>query len=201
MQIKIERQNRKSIVLKVVDAENAVLKVPMGFSTVKVEQFLNSKRKWIEKTALKLRENKAFSQSLDLKNMLYLNGKLVGEVRNLKSCSKNKIKAFYKEKFIEIEKLSAQISDKIGLSFNNVKMLTSVRVWGSFNSQGLMRLNWKLVILPQRLVEYVVIHELCHGKQMNHSPKFWKLVEKFCPDFKERKKELTKYSFVLKEVF
>ena len=64
-----------------------------------------------------------------------------------------------------------------------------------------MKLNWKLLILPRNLAEYVVCHELCHSLHMNHQPKFWKAVEKICPDFKTRKKELSKYGFLLKNGF
>jgi predicted metal-dependent hydrolase len=56
--------------------------------------------------------------------------------------------------------------------------------WGSCSRKGNLSFNWKLVKTPEGVIDYVVIHELAHLKEMNHSPKFWKLVAKYCPDYK-----------------
>lgn len=201
MQINVIREKRKTIVLKVVDTENAVLKVPKFLNDQKIQEFLNSKKNWLEKTTEKIKSNDFFAQKFDLKNNLYLNGEFFQPVEALKSKAKNKILNFYKSKFFLLEKVAQNISKKTGLKFNEVKILSSKRVWGSFNAQGVMKLNFKLVILPARLLEYVILHELCHGKQMNHSAKFWALVQKYLPNFKELKSELNQYSFLLKEQF
>lgn len=55
--------------------------------------------------------------------------------------------------------------------------------WGSCNSRGEVRLNWRLVQAPPHIIHYVAAHELAHLKEMNHSPDFWRLVERLCPDF------------------
>lgn len=201
MQINVIREKRKTIVLKVVDTENAVLKVPKFLNDQKIKEFLNSKKNWLEKTTEKIKSNDFFAQKFDLKNNLYLNGEFFQPVETLKSKAKNKILNFYKSKFFLLEKVAQNISKKTGLKFNEVKILSSKRVWGSFNAQGVMKLNFKLVILPARLLEYVILHELCHAKQMNHSAKFWALVQKYLPNFKELKSELNQYSFLLKEQF
>uniref|UniRef100_UPI0018AB9FA7 M48 family metallopeptidase n=1 Tax=Clostridium tertium TaxID=1559 RepID=UPI0018AB9FA7 len=60
-------------------------------------------------------------------------------------------------------------------------------LWGSCNSRREIRLNWRLVLMPQFVMDYIIIHELCHIKQMNHSKEFWKLVESHCPNYKESK--------------
>ncbi|MCL2615873.1 MAG: M48 family metallopeptidase, partial [Dehalococcoidia bacterium] len=56
--------------------------------------------------------------------------------------------------------------------------------WGSCSPRGALNLNWKLVMLPHEIIEYVVIHELCHLREMNHSPAFWRLVEQYCPNWR-----------------
>lgn len=62
--------------------------------------------------------------------------------------------------------------------------------WGSCSSQGIINLNWKLVVYPLSVIDYVILHELCHLKHLNHSDKFWNLVESVDPKYKESEKFL-----------
>jgi predicted metal-dependent hydrolase len=62
--------------------------------------------------------------------------------------------------------------------------------WGSCNSQAQVRLNWRLIQARPAVIDYVVVHELAHLKVMNHSARFWRLVERMCPDFEQSKVEL-----------
>jgi hypothetical protein len=62
--------------------------------------------------------------------------------------------------------------------------------WGSCSSKGKLDFNWKIVMAPNRMVDYVVVHELCHLKHHDHSPKFWKEVERILPDYLECKEWL-----------
>ena len=69
--------------------------------------------------------------------------------------------------------------------------LSSARTrWGSCSHHGGIALNWRLVLMPLAIVDYVVCHELAHIKEMNHSPRFWSVVEQLCPDWKARRLEL-----------
>jgi len=69
--------------------------------------------------------------------------------------------------------------------------LSSARTrWGSCNSRGEIRLNWRLIQAPPHIIHYVVAHELAHLKEMNHSPKFWAWVGKLCPDYVAARQEL-----------
>ena len=69
--------------------------------------------------------------------------------------------------------------------------LTSARTqWGSCTANGSLRLNWQLIKMPLRLIDYVVVHELAHLIEMNHSASFWQLVERMCPDYLELRIEL-----------
>lgn len=62
--------------------------------------------------------------------------------------------------------------------------------WGSCAANGILRFNWRLAMLELPLIEYVVVHELAHLSVMNHSPRFWKVVEEALPDVKQRRKRL-----------
>lgn len=73
--------------------------------------------------------------------------------------------------------------------------LTSARTqWGSCTVEGVIRLNWQLVTMPLHLIDYVVVHELAHLVEMNHSPAFWNIVEQACPDYRQIRAELRQWS-------
>ncbi|GJL74177.1 M48 family metallopeptidase [Nitrosomonas sp.] len=76
------------------------------------------------------------------------------------------------------------------------KLSQATTRWGSCNSRGVIRLNWRLIQLPQHLVDYVVAHELCHLIEMNHSRAFWILVESVYPDYLRARRKLKEYKFV-----
>lgn len=69
--------------------------------------------------------------------------------------------------------------------------------WGSCNSKQELRMNWKLIMAPPRVLDYVVVHEMCHLKEMNHSARFWAEVEKVLPDYKECRQWLKEFGNLL----
>jgi len=77
-----------------------------------------------------------------------------------------------------------------GLTVRKISVRSQKWRWGSCSPNGHICLNWRLVTLPDDLRDYVLIHELMHLKRMDHSPAFWKLVEKACPDYRERRRRL-----------
>jgi predicted metal-dependent hydrolase len=75
-----------------------------------------------------------------------------------------------------------------------VKLSSARTQWGSCTSRGVVRLNWQLVTMPLHLIDYVVVHELAHLVEMNHSAAFWAVVEGACPDYAKCRGELRKWS-------
>jgi len=89
---------------------------------------------------------------------------------------------------IEVKLL--QFNSYYNFKYNRISIRHQKTRWGSCSSEGNLNFNCKLLCLSNELREYVVAHELCHLAEMNHSKKFWKLVEKTIPDYKELRKEL-----------
>ncbi len=74
--------------------------------------------------------------------------------------------------------------------YNRVNFRNQKTRWGSCSSQKNLSFNWRLILAPPEILDYVVVHELCHLKEMNHSKAFWKLVETQVPDHKKKRKWL-----------
>ncbi len=80
-----------------------------------------------------------------------------------------------------------------GFDFNRIAIKNMYSNWGSCSAKKNLNFNYKIIHLPSHLAEYIVVHELCHLKEMNHSNRFWSLVARTIPDHKTCRKELHKY--------
>ncbi|NQY25790.1 MAG: M48 family metallopeptidase [Piscirickettsiaceae bacterium] len=89
------------------------------------------------------------------------------------------------------------IANQINLSPRSISIKTYKARWGSCSQHTDINFNWKLVLAPARIIDYVIIHELCHIQYFNHSSQFWSLVEQFCPSFKQERHWLKENSYTL----
>jgi len=77
-----------------------------------------------------------------------------------------------------------------GFEFNRVSIRNQRTRWGSCSRKGNLNFNYRILMLPQHLTNYIIIHELCHLKELNHSPRFWNLMAQVMPEYQESKREL-----------
>lgn len=163
------RSKRRSIAIQVKADGRVIVRSPSSVSKKQVDQLLQEKRDWILK------------QQEELKNVKEKKIMITEEMR-----TKGVRKALE-----QIPERVAYYASIMGVSYGRITIREQKTRWGSCSDKGNLNFNWKLVLMPEEVLDYVVVHELAHRKEMNHSKEFWKIVEKVLPDYKERRKVLT----------
>jgi len=109
--------------------------------------------------------------------------------------------ALYKElAFSYLSEHLPRWQEVMGVQVEKIRINSASSRWGSCSSRGTICFSWKLIQCPPELVEYVMIHELAHRRELNHSDRFWAIVASFCPDLEERKEALKRFSLRLPEI-
>lgn len=115
-----------------------------------------------------------------------------------KKAIKKAVQEFYKQKAQEVIHDRLQFfNEHYGFKYNRVTFRNQKTRWGSCSSAKNLNFNWRLIMAPIEIIDYVVVHELCHLKYMNHSAAFWKLVSERMPAYKECKKWLKENNYLL----
>lgn len=86
------------------------------------------------------------------------------------------------------------IKDLMGASYKRLRFSEQATRWGSCSASGTLSFNWRLIHFSREVIDYVIIHELAHTFEMNHSAKFWQLVRRYCPEYARHKLVLSKYN-------
>lgn len=108
---------------------------------------------------------------------------------------KKTVQQWYKQEALRVfGECVEHFSPLMSVAPSELKLTSARTQWGNCNVQGVVRLNWQLVTMPLPLIDYVVVHELAHLQEMNHSPAFWRVVESACPDYAEIRRELRNWN-------
>ncbi|OGO78257.1 MAG: hypothetical protein A2Y23_15615 [Clostridiales bacterium GWB2_37_7] len=91
-----------------------------------------------------------------------------------------------------IKRGAEEFGKSIGVTYNNIRIKDTKTRWGSCSSKGNLNFNFRIVMAPKAAMDYIIVHELCHLKHMNHSKEFWKTVEQHMPDYETYKEWLKK---------
>jgi predicted metal-dependent hydrolase len=92
-----------------------------------------------------------------------------------------------------INERADKLSSQMGISYKRVAIRGQKTRWGSCSHRKNLSFNWKLIMAPEPVIDYVIIHELTHLKEMNHSKRFWELVAEYCPAWRDYKKWLKRH--------
>ncbi len=106
-----------------------------------------------------------------------------GTVRKL-TFSEEERQAYARKAGETIAVRAAYFAQKMGVSYGKITIREQKTRWGSCSSKGNLNFNWKLILMPREVLDYVVVHELAHRKEMNHSRAFYQVVESIMPDYK-----------------
>ena len=207
---------RKTIALKVRNAEVTVY-APLNTRAGEIQAFVDSKAQWVEKHLRdqRQRQNVAIEPSTLMpgEKLRYLGQELTiktsSDKQNLGVCeptcgqhflipaklvqqSRTKRKAaiahwYLNETLAHLQPKIAKYAALMGTSPKGIKVRHYKSRWGSCNSRGELQFNWVILMAPEPIIDYVVIHELAHLKHFNHSQAFWCLVEQHMPDFQNQR--------------
>jgi predicted metal-dependent hydrolase len=112
---------------------------------------------------------------------------------------KKTIENFYRKKAEEVIHDRLQhFNEHYGFRYNRVTLRNQKSRWGSCSAKKNLNFNWRLIMAPIEVIDYVVVHELCHLKEMNHSARYWALVKKTLPNHKLARKWLKDYHYLLR---
>ncbi|MDE7445586.1 MAG: M48 family metallopeptidase [Lachnospiraceae bacterium] len=101
------------------------------------------------------------------------------------------IEKWYRKEAAEILTQKVQeYAEILNVNFKDIRIKDQKSRWGSCSSKGNLNFNWRIIMAPEPVCDYVIIHELCHLIHMDHSPDFWKKVEEICPEYRQYKKWL-----------
>lgn len=184
MNITIIRSNRKTLAIQINPDLSVTVRAPIYASQREIERILKEKEGWIQKHIEKIRE-----QEVKRKEMYGEKGEY-GELVERQYLSSEEIHKLAQKALEYIPKRVSYFAKQIGVSCGGITIRNQKTRWGSCSSKGNLNFNCLLMLTPPEVIDYVVVHELCHRKEMNHSKAFWAEVEKVLPNYKEQVKWL-----------
>ena len=164
MEYTVIYSKRKTVGIKVTPELRVEVRAPRGLSKAIIDQIVNKHTKWIDTkiAAIKSQPLKAPPTK--------------DEINELKERTRALVLP-----------LVQNYAYQMGVRYEKVTITSAKRVFGSCTSKKHLNFSFRLALYPMEAVEYVVVHELCHLKEMNHSARFWALVESILPDFRKRR--------------
>ena len=162
--VEVRRTKRKSAAIKITADMQIVVFVPLYVSDNEIERMVISKSKWIDEHMLKVQST-------------------IDERSKLEKITFEQLKELEDQAVEYIPKRVKYYAEKENFVYNKITIKNLVSRWGSCSTKGNLNFNCLLMLTPDYVIDYIVVHELCHLREMNHSEKFWAEVEKIMPDY------------------
>ena len=216
IEVTVTKSRRKSLSIAIQPDGNLLVKAPLGLPDSEILKWIKSKTGWVIRQREKVIEQQKANPPKRYRTgekFSYLGREYELEVRisegraGMVGILEDKIVVFSKvdsedvvEKILNgwyveqakiwIPKRVRFFAGQMGESYKNITIKNQKKRWGSCSSDRNLNFNWRLIMMPEEIIDYVVVHELSHLKQMNHSKAFWYEVEKILPNYKILKKWL-----------
>jgi predicted metal-dependent hydrolase len=195
----------RNISIQINKQAKVIVKAPNSALISDINKFIELKRKWIlKKKELILQKQNVIKKFVPGEKLLYLgierelkftnNVDFAVQYINGEFIINNDLINYAKEYFTTLYKnlawnyfapLTVELAKKYNFNFSNIKISSAKGKWGSCSNKGSINLVWRLIMAPEGVIKYVIIHELAHTKEMNHSPDFWKIVNDILPDYQK----------------
>ncbi len=160
---------RKTLAIQIAADGHITVRAPKGFSRSEIHSFVREKRSWIEKHLARIQSH---------------------PVPEKKPLSKSE-RSRYMETARDIFTVkTAYYASLMNVTYHRISIREQKTRWGSCSSAGNLNFNWRLIFAPEEVLNYVVVHELAHRLEMNHSKAFYAIVEQVLPDYKKSRKWL-----------
>lgn len=171
----LKRSKRKTISVEISSDARVIVRAPLRMKTKDIEAFLISRHEWISTHLEKARER----------------------VKNAPpKLTESQIKELKKAAKALLPTRVSYYASLMGVEYNAIAFRTQKTRFGSCSSKRNLNFNIAILLMPSEIIDYVIVHELAHLKEMNHSPRFWAEVEKLIPDYKSRRKWLKENGLV-----
>ncbi len=227
IRVKIAREARRSLQLKVVASDELAIKAPLKLAEEEIYRFLRQKERWLRQRLHlqdkwsdwpKIRIYQSGEPFLFQGNQIELEFRqqlgwsryqtfltdhkieVWGPREEGREIQKALLRWFRAQAKEKIEKRLIDLSKTCGFSPKSLTLGNGQTLWGTCRSDGSIRINWRGIFLRPEVLDYLLIHELCHLREMNHSPRFWQEVATYIPDWKGLRKELKEQGVLLKEM-
>lgn len=178
MKIEIIRSRRKTIAIQIKPDLSVVVRAPYGISKREINEFVERKYDWIERKLQEMSRRKE-------------------EQKNHSHLTEAQVKELARKALEYIPSRVEYYAPIVGVDYNRITIRNQKTRWGSCSSKGNLNFNCFLMMAPPDVIDYVVVHELCHRKQMNHSKEFWDEVASVCPEYKEARNWLKEHGTLI----
>lgn len=208
----IKKSNRRSSAIQIYPDCRVVISVPLFFTDSEIQKFIDQKKNWMEthlKRFAKLPQPRKKREMVTGETFpvlgeefrlqlitsktpaisIHSNGILI--LAKHQTQAKILLQEWYQVKAAQVfRERTEQYSRRLGVNPSSVTIKNYKSRWGACNIQGEIYYNWRLAMAPLHIIDYVVVHELCHLKEYNHSKRFWAHVASVFPEYKSAKKWL-----------
>ena len=171
--VTILRSQRKSVSLEINRELRVIVRAPMRMPEAEIRRFLAQKADWIEKARERMRAR-------------------LGSAQTQPPFTPEELRDLGERMAREFPPRVAVWAGRLGVTYGRITVRAQHSRWGSCSSRGNLNFNCLLMLCPEEVRDYVIVHELCHRREMNHSPRFWALVGSVLPDYESRRAWLKK---------